>query len=365
MIEFSIGILGAGHIAGVVADTINKLSGFRVAAVAARDEAKAKEFADKYQIPKAYGSYEELMKDPEVELVYVATVNSNHALLAKKCIDEGKPVLVEKPFSYNAATAVPVIQQARDKGIFIGEAMWTRYFPIIDRLRELVKEKKVGPIRYVTSTLGYNLREKERLLRPDLGGGALLDLGVYPIHMIELGLGMPASMASSFIGINTGVDAMETIQMTFPQGQGATAVVSMMAELDNRTVYYGAEGRIEIEGTNAPTRLAVYDKDGKLIEEKFPDENQISGYEYEFLAAREAIITGKLETEQTRHAETGQILSFMDAIRSTWNLRFPLPGEPKPGEKDPRAPKPVKGPGGPGGPMAPDGPGAPDGPRRA
>ncbi len=360
MIEFSIGILGAGYIAGKVAETLNALDGFRVAAVAAREEDRAKEFADKYGVPKAYGSYEELLKDDEVELVYIATVNSNHALWAKNCIDAGKPVLVEKPFSYNAATATQVIQYARDKNVFIGEAMWTRFVPLIDKLREILQKKTIGPVRYVTSTMGYNLRGKERLMRPELAGGALLDLGIYTIHMIEIAMGMPKSMASSLIGVNTGVDGMETIQMTFPNGEGATAVVSMMHKLDNRTVIYGLDGRIEIEGTNDPTALSVFDKDGELIEEYLPPENQISGYEYEFLAAREAIITGKPEPDQVKHIETAQILSFMDALRSTWNLRFPLPGEPKPGEKDPNGPKPVRGPGGPGGPMAPGQPGAPD-----
>lgn len=360
MIEFSIGILGCGHIAGVVADTLNRLEGFRVAAVAARTQERAQEFADKYNVPKAYGSYEELLKDEEIELVYIATVNSNHAELAKMCVDAKKPALVEKPFSYNSATATKVIQYARDNHVFIGEAMWTRFVPVIDHLREVIKAGTVGPVRYITSTLGYNLRDKERLLKPELGGGALLDLGVYPLQMIVLAAGeMPATMASSMIPVSTGVDGMEVIQMPFPHGQGATAIVSMMSDLDNRTVIYGTEGRIEIEGTNAPTSLKVFDKDGKQVDEFYPPERQITGYEYQFLAAREAVITEKPETEQMKHIETVQILSFMDALRSTWNLRFPLPGEPKPGEKNPHQPVPVNGPGGPGGPMAPGGPGRP------
>ena len=355
MIEFSIGILGSGHIAGKIAETINALEGFRIAAVASRDENRAKEFAAKYDIPRAYGSYEELLGDDEIELVYVATVNSNHALWAKNCIDAGKPVLVEKPFSYNAATATQVIQYARDKNVFCGEAMWTRFVPLTDKLREVLQKGTIGPVRYMTVSMGYNLRGKERLMRPELGGGALLDLGIYAIHMTEIVMGMPKSMASSLIGVNTGVDGMETIQMTFPNGEGATAVVSMMHKLDNRIVIYGLDGRIEIEGTNDPTALSVFDKDGELVGEYLPPENQISGYEYEFLAAREAIITGKIETEKAKHIETAQILSFMDALRSTWNMRFPLPGEPKPGEQNTNGPKPVHGPGGPGGPMAPDG----------
>ncbi len=363
MIEFTIGILGAGWIAAKVAETIQKLGGMRIGAIAARSEEKAKEFADKYDIPKAYGSYEELLADPEIELVYVATINSNHALLAKNCIDAGKPVLVEKPFSYNAATATKVFQYARDKKVFCGEAMWTRYVPLIDRLREVLAKKTIGPVRYVESSLGYNLRDRERLLRPDMAGGALLDLGIYTLNIIVLAMGcMPASMASSMVPVSTGVDGMETIQLTFPRGQGATAVVSMMTELDNRTVIYGMEGRIEIEGTNAPTCLSVFDKDGKLLEEYLPPENQISGYEYEFLAARDAVIIGKPETDQMKHIETLQLLSFMDALRSTWKMRFPLPEEPKPGEKDPNAPIPVR-PGGPAGPAVPQGgpidPGAP------
>jgi len=343
MISFNIGILGAGHIAGVVAETLNALAGFSVAAVGASSEEKAKAFAEKYGVPKAYGSYEELVKDPDVELVYIATIHPNHMPLAKLCIDAGKPVLVEKPFAVNSRTAVPLIQYARDKKVFIGEAVWTRFTPLMDNLREVLAKGTIGEVRYVTASMGYNLRDKQRLVRPELAGGALLDLGIYPIQLISLAMGgLPAQMASSMMRTSTGVDGMECIQMTFPKGQGATALVSMMEKMDNRAVIYGTEGRIEVEGTNDPTCVTVFDKDGEIVGEYLPPENQISGYEYEFLAAREAIITGKLELDKMKHIETSQILSFMDALRSTWKLSFPLPGEPKPGEENPNAPKPVQ-----------------------
>ncbi len=328
MIDFNIGILGAGAIAAKVADTLEKLDSFRAGAIASRDLARANAFAEEHNIEKAYGSYDELLADPDIELVYIATTNNTHAELAKKCLEAGKPVLVEKPFSYNAKTASEVLTLAREKKLFCGEAMWTRFTPIVQHLRDLITTKAVGMIRCGTATLGYNLQDKERLENPEQAGGALLDLGVYPLTMLFLVMGgPPVQMSTAFNPLPSGVDAMETISMNFAQGQVGTVYTTMMAEMDNRIVLYGTAGRIEIEGTNLPTALRVYDYNNELLEEVFPSKTQISGYEYEFLAARNAVITGSTETEEMRHLDTMQLLGFMDAIRKAWKVTYPLPGE--------------------------------------
>ena len=335
MIDFKIGILGAGHIAGKIAETIAKLDGFQVAAIASRDKKRAEDFAAKYEIEKAYGDYDELLADPEIELVYIATFHPTHANLAIRTLEAGKPVLVEKPISYNAKTAETVMGIAREKKLFCGEALWTRFMPMTLHLRELIAAKAIGDVRFVHATLGYKLIEKERLLRPEAAGGALLDLGIYPLSMIFMVMGsLPAACASSVNRLSSNVDAIETINMNFPQGQMASAFVSMLYELDNRGIIYGTRGRIEVEGVNLPTRIRVYGENGEILEETTPPEKQTTGYEYEFLAARNAIIMGKVECNELTHVESRDMLRFMDTLRKTWKISFPLPEEAAPEETE-------------------------------
>lgn len=328
MIAFKIGILGAGGIAGKVADTLKKVDGIEVYCVGSRDIENAKSFASTYEIPKAYGSYEEVANDPEVELVYIATVNSNHAELAKMCLNAGKPVLVEKPFSYNAATAKEVIDLAREKNLFCGEAMWLKFLPIFSTLIAHLRNNAIGDIRFVTANLGYNLRDKERLVEPALAGGALLDLGVYPLNFIFSVMGtVPVSMTSSYARTNSGVDGLENILMTFPQGRMASVHVSMRAKLDNRVMIYGTNGYIEVDNVNCPTKIDFYTPNGEIFQTITPDDKFITGYEYQFISARDAVIVGKLEPEQQLHSNVLYMMQFMDTIRKSWGLKFPLPGE--------------------------------------
>jgi len=335
MIDFNIGIMGAGHIAGKIAETIEKLDGFRIAAIASKDQGRADEFAAKYGIEKAYGRYEDLLKDPEIELVYIASVHAAHPFMAVEALKAGKPVLVEKPLSYNAKTAQTVMAFARQQKLFCAEAMWTRYMPLTLHFKELIDKKVIGEIRHATATLGYKLIDKPRLLRPELAGGALLDLGIYPLSLIFLAMGdFPVSCASSINRLSSNVDAIDTIHMNFSQGRMATVFTTMMYELDNRAVFYGTRGRIEVEGTNLPTRVRVYGENGEILEETMPPESQITGYEYEFLAARNAIIMEKPEPAEITHIETLRMLQFMDQLRENWKIFFPLPEEPKPEEPE-------------------------------
>ena len=328
MIEFKVGILGAGHIAGKIADTLNKLDGFTPYAVAARDKDRADSFGAEHNIKVCYGSYDELIADPEVELIYVATVNSNHAELAKKCILAGKPSLIEKPFSYNAKTAAEVIKLAEDNKVFCGEAMWLRYTQLMNMALEFIKQGAIGDVRTVTASLGYDLRNSERVTSMKTAGGALLDLGIYPITMVFMLMGgPPVSVASNYVKLKTGVDAFSTIQMGFPKGKFATIVTSMMGVLDNKCMIYGTEGRMEIDGVTCPEKVRIYMPNGEMVQELNPPANYINGYEYEFLAAREAIIVGRQETPYNTRSHIMALYSFTDALRKSWNIIYPLPGE--------------------------------------
>ena len=226
---------------------------------------------------------------------------------------------------------------AREKNVFCGEALWTRFMPLTLHIRELIAQKAIGDVRFIHASLGYKLVDKERMLHPETAGGALLDLGIYPLSLIFMIMGsLPAACASSVNRISTNVDALETINMNFPQGQMASAFVSMLSELDNRAVIYGTRGRIEVEGVNLPTRVRVYGENNEILEETMPPEKQISGYEYEFIAARNAIIMGKVECPEISHIESRDMLRFMDTLRKTWKITYPLPEEPTIEEKKPQ-----------------------------
>ena len=331
MITFKVGILGAGHIAGEVAECLNNLSGFTPYAVASRDEAKSTAFAVTHQIEKSYGSYEELIADPNVELVYIATVNSTHAELAKKCIEAGKPCLVEKPFSYNMATAREVIDLAREKKVFCGEALWTRYMPLTQEFHKLIDPKYIGTVRHITTAVGFDLHENERMLKPELGGGALLDLGIYPFSMILwIMQSMPVNFAPAITQLNSGVDGLDSIHLNFPQLRTASVFLSMTYKCDNSLTVYGTTGRIEVDDVFCPKRVTFRSLDGEPVQIMERPEKQESGYEFEFMAARDAIITDKIETPEHDHNAILRLANLMEAVRYSGGIVLPLPGEPTP-----------------------------------
>lgn len=325
MINFKVGIMGAGAIAGTIADTLNKLDAFEPYAIASRDIDKANAFGDQYNVAKRYGSYEELIADPDVELIYIATPHSHHAKQAKMCLEAGKPVLVEKAFSYDAATTEEVLKLSEEKNIFAGEAMWIRFMPMYQALAGYVQNDAIGRISNITCSLGYDLRHKERVVKPELGGGALLDLGVYPLNFISMMYDKPpATLASTCMKLDTGVDAQEVIQMNFNGGQSATAFVTMMYKADNNARLYGSKGYIEIDNINCPEAVRIYAGDGRLVSDVKQPDRQINGYEYEFIAARDAIILGKYECPEMTHAETLRIMHLTDSLRKSWKMTYPM-----------------------------------------
>lgn len=330
MINFKVGILSTGKIAEKIADTLNKLDAFEPYAVASRDINKANEFGDKYNIAKRYGSYEELANDPDVELIYIATPHSHHAAHAKMCLNAGKPVLVEKAFSYNAATTEEVLNLAKEKQLFAGEAMWIRFLPMYKLMAEYIQRGAIGRVHSITCSLGYDLRTIERITSPELAGGALLDLGVYPINLISMIYGAdPAAIAATCARLETGVDAQSALQFSFNGGRSASAFITMMYKADNNAVIYGDRGYIEIDNINCPEAFRIYNGDRTLVAETKIPERQINGYEFEFLAARDAIILGNIECKEMPHAETIRIMKLLDAIRGTWKYKFPMEEEKK------------------------------------
>lgn len=317
------GILGAGNIAQTMANTISKMTGIESYAVASRDLAKASDFATKNGFEKAYGSYEELVQDEEVELIYIATPHSHHYAHAKLCIEHGKPVLCEKAFTANAAQAKEILTLAKEKKVFITEAIWTRYMPSRERIQAIIDSGLIGNVTSVTANLGYAIDHAERLIKPDLAGGALLDLGVYPINFACMVLGSNYSeVSSTAIITDTGVDSMNTITLSYADGKMASLHSTFKARTNRMGVICGSQGYMEIQNINNCEEIRVYNINDELLK-KETFNNQITGYEYEVEACVEALKNGLLECPQMPHSETIKIMELMDSLRKEWGVIYP------------------------------------------
>ena len=321
-------ILAAGGIARKMAEAvtgIEKAGTVRIQkyAVASRDLSRAEEFAKEWGFEKAYGSYEELAADPEVELVYVASPHSHHYEHAKLCLEHGKHVLVEKAFTVNAAQAEDLMKLAREKQVLLTEAIWTRYMPSRKMIGDLLESGIIGKVSSMTANLGYPLMDVPRLVQPELAGGALLDLGVYSITMaLMLFHEEITDVVSAAVFSPEGVDWMNSITFIFADGKMAVLNSNMTARTDCRAIVNGDEGYMEITEINNPEEIRVFDRDGKL-RECFQVPEQINGYEYEVLACIRAIGEGKMECEEMPHSETLRVMRLMDQIRGQWGFRLP------------------------------------------
>lgn len=320
----NIGILGAGNIARNMARTLNRMDDAVCFAVASRGKEKAERFAEEFGIQKAYGSYEELVSDPDVELVYIATPHSHHFEHAKLCIAHGKSVLCEKAFTANAAQARELITYAEEKKVFITEAIWVRYLPSRRMLEEIIERGEIGEITSVTANLGYDIKNVERLQKPELAGGALLDVGIYPLTFISMILGNDVrEVISTCTKTVTGVDEQNVVILKYDNGVLATAHSGMLAGTEQYGIIYGTKGYIIAENINNISMIKVYTKDRKLVREmKVPE--QITGFEYQVRASMKAIREGKLECEEMPHAETIVMMELMDRLRADWGVKYPF-----------------------------------------
>ncbi|MCR5701271.1 MAG: Gfo/Idh/MocA family oxidoreductase [Lachnospiraceae bacterium] len=320
-------ILAAGSIAHKMAEAVTGISdeyGIVCHSVASRDIERAQQFADKWGFKKAYGSYEEMLSDPEVELVYVASPHSLHYEHAKMCLEHGKHVLVEKPFTVNAKQAEELIALAKDKKLLLVEAMWTRFMPSRTIISEVISSGVVGKPISLTANLGYYLQDKERLVNPSLAGGALLDVGVYPINFAMMAIDRDITrVESSAVMSDNGVDESNSVTLVFTGGEMAVLHSTMMTPTDRRGIICCEDGYIEVENINNCEGVKVYDRDHKLIEERDVPE-QINGYEYEVLSCRRALLAGETECEEMPLAETLRVMKLLDKIRGQWGMRYPM-----------------------------------------
>lgn len=323
----NIAILGAGRIAGTMARTLNgmkeKGERFFCYAVAARDLSRAQAFAAEYGFEKAYGSYEEMLSDEAVDLVYIATPHSHHYEHIKLCLEHGKHVLCEKAFTVNAGQAKEVLRTAEEKGLLLTEAIWTRYMPTRGIINELLTSGVIGRASMLTANLCYRISWKERIIRPELAGGALLDIGIYPLNFAVMAFGDDIVKVESSVQMTeTGVDRQENITLHFADGKMAVLNSSIDSLSDRRGVIYGEEGFIEVENINNPQSVTVYGKDYKPVKTvRCPE--QVTGYEYEVLSCLKAIEAGNTECPEMPHADTVKMMKLMDGLRAQWGLKYP------------------------------------------
>ena len=319
-----VGIVGTGWIAEKAAITLQGLALCQAYAVGSRTQEKAAAFAARWNIPKAYGSYDELIADPDVDLVYVGTPHSHHYDVTRQALMAGKPCLVEKAFMANYWQAEAVVQLARQRQVFLAEAIWTRYQPVVAMVRQLISSGRIGQPRLVTATLGYSMGNKPRIMRPDLCGGALLDLGVYALNFVRMFFPAPiTSIDGHCVKSSTGMDLTNAITLTLADGVLANLQSSAACVGDNIGVIAGTEGNLIIDNINNPQRITLNGPDRTYVE-TLQVPQQITGYEYQFLSCRQALLDGLIEPPEMPHEETLYIMQLMDQLRQQWQVCYPM-----------------------------------------
>ena len=319
-----VGIIGTGWIAEKAAITLDGLKECEAYAVGSRSQNKADAFAKKWNIARAYGSYSELIADPDVDLIYVGTPHSHHYDVTKEALLAGKPCLVEKAFMANARQTEEIINIARECRVFLAEAIWTRYQPAVKMIRDLMASGRIGAPRLVTATLGYSMGNKERIMRPDLCGGALLDLGVYALNFARMFF--PADIVSidgTCVKSDTGMDLTNAMTLVLADGMLCNLQSSAQCVGDNIGVIAGTEGNLIIDNINNPQTITVNGPNRTYVETIHVPQ-QITGYEYQFLACRQALMDGLLEPREMPLDETLYIMQLMDGLRRKWDVRYPM-----------------------------------------
>lgn len=326
------GIIAPGNIAEQFATGINSTTNGEIYAVCSRNIDNALSFMAKYGGEKAYNNEEELAADQQVDIIYIANPHPFHKDSALTCLRSGKAVLCEKPLTVNAADSKLLIDTAREQNVFLMEAMWTRFLPVIAKTRELIADNTIGEIRMLNANFGFTTAfdPESRLLNPALAGGALLDVGIYPLALTSMILGKPAKMQSVACLGRTGVDEQFSLNMQFPGGAIASISAAVQTQLSQDAWIYGTTGAIHL---HAPwwhgTTLSLYRQSPEL-ENSLGEEEIISlkyksnGYNCEAEAVAELILNGAKESDIMPLAESLQLAEIMDAARAEWGLRYPF-----------------------------------------
>ncbi|MBU3734319.1 MAG: Gfo/Idh/MocA family oxidoreductase [Candidatus Planktophila sp.] len=324
MSNFSWGILGPGGIARAFAKDLTLLEGHTIGAVGSRSIDNALSFAKDFG-GTAYASYEELVKDPSVDAIYVATPHPAHHDNVILALNAGKPVLCEKPFAVNAGEAQAMVDAATKNNVALMEAMWARFLPHYAKVREIVASGVLGPILSIHADHGQRLADQNipRLVEPHLAGGALLDLGIYPISLAHMILGNPASITSSAIMTNKGVDAQTSMIFTYQSGAQSVLTTTMIEQTPCRAVVAGLHGWLEIDRTfYNPASMRVVLNDGTVTQ--YPNTYTGHGLREQAESFKQLVQSGKVQSEILSWQDTIDIMKTMDAVREQIGLKYPF-----------------------------------------
>lgn len=321
------GLLAAGRIANAFAEAVRRSAGGRLTAVAARDGGRAAEFAQRHGIPRAHAGYDALYADPDVDAVYISSTNPFHAEQALACIAAGKHVLVEKPMSLTVADAEAVFEASRERGVLAMEAMWTRCLPVVRDAVERVRSGQIGQVRSVHAafTVPFGYDESHRVFDPANGGGALLDLGVYPVTLAHLVAGHPTDLQILGSTVPSGVDGLAALQWMTVEGAVVQVLCDSGSHGTTRTVIRGTEGWIELHGrVNDPESFTIH-RDGH-------DPEWVPGERRHFLHEvdefHRSLRLGLLESPLVPHADTVAIMTILESARRELGVRYPQEDAP-------------------------------------
>lgn len=321
--DFKWGILGTGGIARAFAEDLAHTTGHRVGAVGSRTLDNAKKFAAHYSDAQAFGNYEELVSS-DVDAIYVASPHTFHAEHSLLALNAGKPVLCEKPFTINAAQARSVVELAHSKNLPLLEAIWTRFLPHIHQLQQIIESGVLGEILTVSADHGQYLpREKHpRLWEPHLGGGALLDLGIYSITIAHLVLGAPAKITSDITKTSDGVDLQTSMIFHYSNGAQAILTCTMANRTSITATIAGSKARLEMDSSfYAPTSMRVITRDGDITE--YPNTYIGHGLREEAIEFARMVRAGEIESPLMPHSRTIEIMELMDSIRREHGVVYP------------------------------------------
>lgn len=325
------GFLGAGGIADIIA-TDFQLAGLKIQAVGARDISRANAFGDRFNVPNRHEGYDALVNDPEVDIIYISTIHPLHAEQAILAIEAGKHVLVEKPFTLNAAQAARVRDAAKAKGVFVMEAMWTRFLPMMDEVFRVIKSGQIGAIKFVTADHSQHLPEKfvPRLWQPELGGGALLDLGIYQVSFFNRMLGKPNKVLANASISPLGVDLMTSAIFMYDNGVQAAMTTSMEVFGSMGASIVGETGRIDIDTRfYEQSTFTVYETDlsrgfgFQTVASRYEAKIDGRGMQYQAIEVERCIHAGLTESPIMPIDETVEILEIMDQIRAQTGVKYP------------------------------------------
>ncbi len=319
------GILGAGWIAEKMAGDFRRVKGAKIVAIAARDLNRAEAFAQKYGIQKAYGSYEQLASDPDIDIVYIATTHNFHLEHAMLCLKHNKNVLCEKPITVNAKEFAIMRNEAEKRNLFLMEAFWTNFLPPVVKAKEWVDSGVLGQIEVIQSGLGFvqNGRQEGRFLNPDLAAGSLLDLAIYNLQFGKL-MAKSEEASYSMMAQKTpkGIDMVDSIQVQYQNGILGLYTASSDALFVNDAYIIGTKGKIIVKDFHM-TRKAIL-MVGDTVVETFTDRRTTSGYDYEAQSVTDCLRKGLKENPQRTLSDTDESMKLMDQMRQRIGLKYPF-----------------------------------------